>query len=194
MTLDWCILRTSGRSTLRLAQSLCEDGFEAWTPTEVRRIRIPRANIRRDVTLPLMPSYVFARAGHLVDLLQMAAMPFKPRRSARSPAHCDFSVMHYHDSIPLIADTQLNALRQIEAKRTPRPKAQRTFAAGVQVRVMVEGGSFAGMKGTVQRSGEGYSVVWVSDRLMVKIPTSMLEENNLQVERSVAGTAARKAA
>jgi transcription antitermination factor NusG len=191
---DWCILRTSGRYTLRLAQSLGEDGFEVWTPTEARKIRIPRMNLRRDVTLPLMPSYVFARARHLVDLIQMASMPFKPRRAQGRPSHADFSVMHFHDTIPLIRDGHLQSLRQLEAKRTPRKRAAQTFPQGMEVRVKVEGGSFAGMKGVVQRSDHGHSLVFIDKRLTVKIPTSLLLENNIQVERSVIRTAAQEAA
>ncbi len=176
---EWCILRVSGRHTLRLAGSLCEDGFEAWTPKEERKIRIPRANVRRDITLPLMPSYVFVKARHLIDLIQMAAMPFKPRRSHGQPSHVDFSVMHYHDSIPLIGDAQLQALRQLEAKRTPRKRAAKTFVSGVHVSVKIEGGSFAGMKGVVRKSDHGHTLVLFDNRLEVKIPTSLLSENDV---------------
>jgi transcription antitermination factor NusG len=82
----------------------------------------------------------------------------------------------------LIADGQLQALRQLEAKRTPRKRAAQTFARGVEVRVKVEGGSFAGMKGVVQRSDHGHSLVFIDNRLTVKIPTSLLLEDNIQVE------------
>jgi transcription antitermination factor NusG len=186
----WCVLRTQGRHTLRLAASLGDDGFEVWTPIETKRIRIPRANVRRDVRLPLMPSYVFARANHLIDLIQMANMPFKPRRSHGQPAHVDFSVMHYHDTIPMIADGQLQALRQLEAKRTPRKKAARTFSAGVHVSVKIEGGSFAGMKGRVQRSDHGHTLVLFDNRMEVKIPTSLLSEDDVSSEEPAARRAA----
>lgn len=190
---DWVILRTSGRHTMRLAASLSEDGFEAWTPVETKRIRIPRMNVRRDIALPLMPSYVFVKAHHLIDLIQLAIMPFKPRRSKGQPAHVDFSVMRYHDSIPTIGDQQLNELRKLEAKLTPRKKAQR-FSNGVEVRVKVEGGSFAGMQGKVERSDEGMTLVCFDGRLSVRIATCLLDGNDLRFERSVTGTAARRAA
>ena len=188
----WIVLRTTGRHTLRLSNTLQEDGFDVWTPREFRRIRIPRMNVRRDVTLPLMPSYIFASAHHLVDLLQLAAMPFKPRRAGR-PAHQDFTVMHFHDTIPVIADVHLTQLRFLEVKLAPRKKAQR-FSHGVEVQVKIEGGSFAGMKGRVERSDEATTLVCFDNRLTVKIPTFQLNGNQLQVERSVTGTAARKAA
>jgi hypothetical protein len=64
----------------------------------------------------------------------------------------------------------------------------------VEVRVKIEGGSFAGMMGRVERSDETSTLVCFDDRLVVKISTSLLDENKLQVERSVIGTAAKKAA
>jgi transcription antitermination factor NusG len=175
---------------MRLAESLRDDGFETWTPIEERRIRIPRANVRRSVKLPIMPSYIFARAHHLVDLLQMANMPFKPRRSRGQPAHVDFSVMHYHDTYPLIGEKQLQALRQLEAKRTPRARAHKVFGANVEVRVKVEGGSFAGMRGVVRRSDFGHTLVCFDKRLEVKIPTSLLFEDEVSSDQPAATKAA----
>lgn len=179
----WLILRTSGRQTLRLAETLAQDGFEVWTPIEHRTIRIPRKNVRRPITLPIMPSYVFARAHHLFDLLDMAALNFKPRRQANQPAHADFSVMHYNDRIPVISEPQLHSLRRLESKLKPKVKANRTYAEGVDVRVKIEGGSFAGMKGVVRKSDHGLTLVCFDNRLEVKINTSLLEENALGDER-----------
>lgn len=186
---SWIILRTRGRSTLSLAETLSEDGFESWTPVETRTIRIPRANVRRTVRLPIMPSYVFARSEHLIDLIQLAAMEFKPRRQANKPAHSDFSVMRYHDNIPIIADGHLQSLRKIEARRTPRKKAL-PFAAGVSVRVKTEGGSFAGMNGRVERSDDGATLVCFDNRLTVKISTSFLERHELGMVSPCIGLAA----
>lgn len=182
---DWIILRTAGRHTLRLAETLSEDGYEAWTPVETRAIRVPRMNVRRTVKLPIMPSYVFARAHNLIDLIQLADMKPKPRRAPRKedeptqPAHADFSVMHYLDRIPIIADHHLQSLRQIEIKRTPRKRAERIFAPGVEVRVKVEGGSFAGMAGRVERSDHDATLVCFDKRLTVKISTSLLCETDI---------------
>lgn len=187
MAAGWIILRCQGRSTLRLAQSLAEDGFEAWTPRETRRIRIPKFNIRREAVLPLMPSYIFVASEHLIDLLQLSAMPVKPRRGFNfdKPAHPEFRVMKSERGIPVVADRDLQALRTLEAKRTPRAKAL-PLAPGVEVRVKIEGGSFAGMRGRVQRSDEGATLVCFDRRLTVKIPTSLLAEEKLQRETSAA--------
>lgn len=187
---DWIILRTAGRSTLKLAETLTEDGYETWTPIETRTIRIPRANVRRTVRLPIMPSYVFARAHNLIDLIQLASMKPKPRRAMLQPSHADFSVMHYHDRIPVIADHHLQSLRTIEAKRTPKVRAQHKFTDGVNVRVKIEGGSFAGMKGRVERSDYGTTLVCFDSRISVKIDTSLLVPDDLGFSRPCLGLAA----
>lgn len=185
---NWIILRTSGRHTLRLAETLTEDGYEAWTPVETRVFHVPRMNSKRTARLPIMPSYVFARAGNLIDLIQLAGMKPIPRRSSCRPVdrseewrpfHADFSVMHYHDRIPAIADAQLQSLRQLEAKKTPRQRSK-PLPQGMSVRVKIEGGSFAGMKGRVERSNGGYTLVFFDSRMTGKIPTSLLVPDELQ--------------
>lgn len=189
---DWIILRTSGRMTLKLAETLAEDGFEVWTPAEVKKVRIPRANVRRDVKLPIMPSYVFAKASHLIELLQLAKLEVKPRRGLGwgKPAHASFSVMRHSDMIPFISDAHLQALRTIEAKRAPKRKAERALPKGLQVRVSDQGGSFQGMSGTVERSDQGHTLVCFSGRYVVKIATFLLHEDDLRRDNVAARLAA----
>ncbi len=188
----WCILRTAGSKTLKLAETLREDGYEAWSPAETRSIRIPRANVRRKVVLPIMPTYVFARAYHLHDLLELAAMPVKPRRHANQPAHPSFSVLHIHDKIPLVSDGSLEGLRHIEFKRTPRKKALAALKPGQEV--AIEGGSFGGLKGKVERSDTAHTLVSFSDTFSVKINTCLFERNELGELLALMGEAARKKA
>jgi transcription antitermination factor NusG len=187
----WIILRTQGRRTLALAQSLREDGFDVWTPEETRMIRKPRLNAKREVQLPMLPSYVFARAEDLVELLQLAAMPVKPRRGAglRQPAHPDFSVTHTPRGIPMVADHDLAALRRIEARR-PKRKAEKAFEPGHQVRV--GGGSFGGMSGRVEKSDRGITMVCFDGGLLrrVKLPTSILSLDDVRHAQSAASEAA----
>lgn len=184
---DWCILRTSGRHTLVLAQTLADDGFEVWTPVETRTISVPRMNAKRQVRLPIMPSYVFARAVHLVDLLRMAEMPVKPRRvkpqegdENRSPSHSDFSVMHAFDGIPMVADRHLVELRKIENKLTPRPRAAYSFPRNASARV--QGGVFGGLTGVVVRSSPDTTVLRFGGSFPVEIPTSMLSQDDVCAE------------
>jgi hypothetical protein len=151
---------------MSLAASLAKDGYEVWTPVEQRNIRVPRMNARRPMTLPMLPSYVFARARHLVDLLELAAMPVKPRRGAglREPAHANFSVVHWHDRIPLISDEHFVRLREIEARRAPTKKAERVLPIGARARVLR--GIASGMVGFVEKSNRVHTKIRCGDKLM----------------------------
>jgi transcription antitermination factor NusG len=179
----WCVLRTSSRHTIQLAETLAEDGYDVWTPIETRMIRIPRKNVKREVRLPIMPSYVFARAHQLIDLMLLSDMPSKPRQRGIG-AHADFSVMRAFRQIPLVPDTHLAELRRIEIRRTPRKKAEKRFIPGVIVKV--GGGSFGGMVGKVERSDTGYTLVCFNDRYSVKIPTLLLKEDDVSDRDEIA--------
>jgi hypothetical protein len=181
---DWCILRTSGRHTMSLAASLAADGYDVWTPIETRKVWIPSANAKREVRQAIMPSYVFARVAHLVDLLQLAAMPVKPRRGAGSmePAHAGFSVLHAFQRIPLVADRHLAELRKLEAKRTPVKRAAYSFPRNASARVSK--GVFGGLVGVVIRSTPDATVLSFEGSFPVTIPTSLLALDGVCVEAS----------
>ena len=165
----WCILRTSSRFTIPLAETLALDGYEVWTPIETRMVRVPRKHTKREVKLPIMPSYVFAKSHRLVDLLLLEDMPVKPRKD--SGAHADFTVMRAFGEIPVVPDKHLAQLRTIEAKLTPKPKAEKTFDRGAVVKVA--SGIFGGMIGRVERSDPAHTLVYFDGR-PVKIPTLLL--------------------
>jgi len=170
--MDWIILRTSSRHTMSLASSLAKDGFAVWTPVEHFIKRLPR-NVRRPVTQPMFAGYVFARAVHLIDLLDVARTPMRRGPGCRLPAHARFWVLREHGGIPLIADHHFDEVRRIEAKRTPAAKAEKPLPLDAVVKV--EGGSFGGMTGTVERSDRGRTLVCFNGRYTVKIPTSLLK-------------------
>ena len=161
---DWVILRTSGRHTLPLAESLTKGGFETWTPMFHVRKRRPRTNARIEQPAPLLPTYVFARATGLQDLIELADAPSKP--------HPDFSIFHYLDRIPLIADMELQSLRYSERRRQPKPKAQE-YHPGDPVQAV--DGAWAGMSGVVERrKGKFAMVLFPMSRMSVKIATFLL--------------------
>lgn len=188
----WLILRTQGRHTLRLTGSLAEDGFEVWTPVVTRNLRVPRANVRRDAQLPLMPSYIFARTGHLLDLLELAAMPEKPRRAGgRKPAHPDFTVFRYLDRIPVVADADLKGLREAETDLA-RPRRRRRYGRGDEVKI--PHGSFGGLTGHVVECSGRFTRVCFGTRMEVKISTFILQPVSTYSGRQpFQGTAARAA-
>jgi transcription antitermination factor NusG len=194
---DWFILRTAGRSTLNLAASLADDGFETWTPVRMARIRVPRMNVKRDVRLPLLPSFVFVKAAHLVDLLELAQMIEKPRRDQNGgrwsrPAHRDFSVFHYLDSIPMVADRHLVPLREEEAALLPKTIIRKNhgphFNSGAKVRVT--SGAYQGLHGQVKRCRSGYAlVIFEGNGKRTNIPTFLLREDEAIIAHSVAKAA-----
>ena len=95
--------------------------------------------------------------------------------------HPDFSLFRLADRIPIIADELLNGLRTIEMKRVPRKKSAK-LPVGLTVKVGEAGGSFAGMQGRVERSGEDYTLVCFDNRMSVKISTYLLTENDIRQE------------
>ena len=58
---QWCILRMAGPRTLTVTASLVDAGFDVWTPTKAISKRRPRSNERREIIVPVLPSYAFAR-------------------------------------------------------------------------------------------------------------------------------------
>lgn len=158
-TLDlgsWCILRMASADTLRLVEALERLGFEAWTPTERKFARIPRRKARRDKSCALMPSYAF---GHVRDLNQLLHHSMLPTRD-----HPAFSVLRHRGGVPLIADEELAALREEEARlfgvfERLKRRGQKgpSFARGAGVRLTE--GPFAGLSGIVEGAQGQYTLV-----------------------------------
>lgn len=147
---DWCILRCSGTSTLRLADSLTDAGLEAWTPV-TREIRRPTGQrTREEVAVPLMSGYVFARSTHLHALLALSRSPVpqyqvwdSDQRRMVTKGHPWFRLF---SAVRFVPDRELEPLRRLERK--PRPqRIERTFAIGERVRTDEAG--FIGLTGTV---------------------------------------------
>lgn len=160
---DWCILRCAASRTLALAESLTEAGFEVWTPVEVVRKRARRTAEREDVRVPIMPSFLFARAGSLDELAALSRSPTlnylqwdRERRRMVTKGHSAFSVFRQHGRYPLVRDHMLAPLRIVEKRSRPRA-AIRSFKPGECVR-MIEGG-FAGLTGTVEATQGQYTLV-----------------------------------
>jgi len=164
MSGSWCILRTLPSRTLQLAISLADAGFEVWTPVESIKPAPPKRGpderpsrprkLPALVTRPLLPSFVFARADRLAELLALSRSPAQlyrvwdtEQRRMVVRGHPFFRLFHAGDDIPLVTDDQLAPLRRIASRRKPRGKP-RVFSAGDQVKLIE--GAFAGLTGTVQ--------------------------------------------
>lgn len=187
---SWCILRMASADTLRVLRSLQNAGLEVWTPIEKRTKRMPRTRAQFDKETPLMPSYVFGHVAHLTELIQLAMLPNKD--------HPRFSMFRYQGGIPLIADEQLKALRDEEARvigvferLKRRGKKGAKMAKGSEVR-MTEG-PFAGMSGIVEDHQGQFTLVDMAifgKIVTIKISSLLLAENVAQGEVPNAALAA----
>lgn len=168
---DWCILRTSGRNTLGLADSLNDGGFTAWTPAEKVRV----GNHRGKVLAPMLPTFVFAEAELLPNFLALADAVNSPQASGRYPR---FSVFRYLDRIPVVADCELEPLRAIEQRDRPKPSASVQFERGDAV--VPDCGAWAGMSGVVERrKGKFCMVLFPNSPFSVKIATFLLHPREM---------------
>jgi transcription antitermination factor NusG len=141
------------------------------------KIRVPRMNVRREIQLPMLPSFVFVRSCHLPDVIELAS------------TRANFSVFRYLDQIPIISDSALAQLRLSEREAIPRD-ALPSFGKGAKVRVT--NGAFQGLKAKVERCRDGIAVVIFTDwHRPVKISTSILREDDANV---VADASVAKAA
>jgi hypothetical protein len=199
----WCILRTSAGRTLGVAKALADAGFEVWTPSEMQLRRAPRSRTKRERMIPLIPTFVFARADRLTDLIALSKKPSQNyqywdaeerRMMARGVPY--FSVFRHLDRYPLITDASLEALRQAEQRMKGKPRTGTSvpvpvFELGTQVRVPE--GSFAGMIGVVEESKGEYTLVCFPKwSVPIKI-ASLLLLADMAEEPSPKGTAARAA-
>lgn len=178
---DWIILRCAGRSTLALADSLNRAGIEAWSP------RAPSDGPNKTAIVPMTPTYVFAQAAHVLDLIRLSADLATP--------HPGFSVMHKAQGIPVVRDVSLAGLRRSEAKAQPkeqpryRARHAKRFDVGEGVRVgNVKG--FEGMDGVVERSDERKTLIAFGGWLTLEIETWILRPDDVGSAEPKLGRAA----
>jgi hypothetical protein len=159
----WCILRMSAGSTLLVADALRETGHDVWTPTEMQKRRIGRRREVQEISLPITPGIVFARAERLHDLLALSRSPAATyqrwngetkRMEIRGCPH--FSVFRHQGKVPMVADRSLDPLRQFERRARPRDLVP-SYKAGDEVRSPAL--IFGGMIGVVQSSHRRHAVV-----------------------------------
>jgi hypothetical protein len=211
----WIILRTDGRSTLRLADTLMAAGLATWTPRRtVKRVKQGRHHlidgkpVTMEVDLPILPTFVFAAASDLVRLLGIAAQPFSP-----FPA---FTVFRFGDRVPLIAPAEIAGLkgeerdaqaaidriRETEAReerrrlraaaaRTEHDRRRalraerRTFKPGERVTV-ADWPALAGVAGTVEHGDDRTAFVVFGGLLRVQVETWQLVPDHVGNTRQAA--------
>ena len=194
----WCILRTSGGRTLKLATALTEAGIEAWTPK--RTFKRPMPGKRPDqhgrrpmieIDAPILPTFVFARAVHVDHLIGLAA-----DQASLLPG---FSVFIHAGRTPEVGDHAVAGLQQAErdaeaaiqairdadsreekrklraealstdrARRKAMRAQRRDFAAG-EVVTIADMPALVGMEGVVESSDGRSAVVMFGGLLTVTI-------------------------
>lgn len=150
----WIILRCAGRSTLRLAETLAEDGFEVWTPVEVVKVIVPGGYRKRRGKYALTSGYAFARGCHDHDLLRLSSADHR---------HPPFSLFMDDGAIAYVSDAVIEGVREAEfethALAVPRKKIS-PYSRGAKV--SVRKGIYAGVHGEVERSDGKIAKVWLS--------------------------------
>lgn len=169
----WCILRTNGRRTLRLARSLANAGIESWTPRIMQKRKLSRTHLGfREVEEPMMPSFVFARSRHLGDLLRILALPNSP--------HPAFSIFQHAGRAPVIGDRDIVNLQAAEEKgRRARRKTQRHVVA-VGTRISPDEGAFAGLEGVVVGMLGKQAVVDFGGKILFSVASWLLVEDAVE--------------
>ena len=178
----WCILRTAGARTLPLADSLAEAGFEVWTPRQVIKRRLRRNGEPAQISVAMLPTFVFARAIHLPDLARVLALAINP--------HPAFSIFRYAGRIPLIADSAADGLRREEerAALAERKKERVNFARGAPVRV--EDGAWQGLSGVVVSSSGKEAVISFGGTARATIASWLLRVDDVEQREPMTGAAA----
>lgn len=117
----WCILRTSAGQTLPLADSLARAGIAAWTPRQTIKRAAPtsrRAYIMgqrpapNEVTVPILPGFVFAGQDDVDELLAIG----NAHRLGYGSAHPRFTMLQVGDRVPFVGDRHVAGLRQAEVE------------------------------------------------------------------------------
>lgn len=172
----WCILRTSGGRTLALAESLGEAGYDVWSPSRTLRRRRPRSQKTTEIAAPIMPTFVFARAGQLHDLAVLAASPISP--------HPSFSIFRHAGRIPLVSDREVAGARAEEDKarqaeaRAAAKSHRRVFPIGQPV--TVTDGAFTGLEGVVEGGDGRFALVTFGGAISWAISTFLLTSDELE--------------
>lgn len=186
----WLILRTSGAKTLALAKSLAGAGFDVWTPSYVKQApkhdgRMPATVKTTERECAIAPTFVFARATHLADLMIARALP--------TNQHPAFSIFHYAGRIPLIGDGEVQGFRDEEERNRPKvpkvPKERHRKLVTGQ-RVHMSDGAYAGLTGIVETAQGGWAMVAFAGGVSMKVDSWLLSPDLVRNEPSPLGAAA----
>lgn len=152
MTDRWAILRMAATSTLRVAQSLADAGFDTWTPAEEIQKTV-RGKIEW-TKVPMLPTFVFADASRLVELVALARCPMtyqvwdSAQQRMTTKGTPFFRLFQVDGDIETIPGRELEPLRRIEGRRKRKPRGKpRDWIVGDRVRLTE--GAYEGLRGRI---------------------------------------------
>lgn len=161
---DWCIIQTSSAGTLALANALNEQGIEAWTPATLEVKRVGKDRQRVEQTVPLMPTFVFARYSQINEILELARSPApiylvwdKQERRMVMKGRPYFRIFRHGQMYPAVSNRELDHLRVAERQGKPLQHV-RIFKPGEDVRVG-SFPSFEGLIGVIEEVKGGFAMV-----------------------------------
>ena len=161
---DWCIIQTSSAGTLALAAALNDAGIEAWPPTCIDVKRVGRSRDRVEQTVPLMPTFVFARYARIADIAEIARAPApvymvwdKTERRMIMRGRPHFRLFRHGSTYPAVADRELDKLRIAERQGKPLKRVH-MFKPGEPVR-LEHGSGFEGLVGLITEVRGSYATV-----------------------------------
>lgn len=193
----WCILRTSGGSTLALASKLHDAGYGGWAPRKMESRRRPRSTLTIDREVAIAPTFVFVPAERLDDLWRAHSLPMSP--------FPQFSIFTLGQRVPLVSEKDIVGLRNEEERAAGiweamkqrleqrQKRSQRYFyPRGSKVTVSGES-NFTGLIGIVQSGDNRSAVIDFGGGREWKIDTWRLAPNAIETRSSITDTAARAA-
>ncbi|WP_267386524.1 hypothetical protein [Sphingomonas sp. GC_Shp_3] len=185
----WCILRTSGPSTMRLTASLQEAGFFAWTPTEHVKRRMPRTKAIEHRLAPLAPTYVFVRGVYLPALQRIERADITPHPRFSIFRHCGAPIFVRHSSLHPLRNLQQQSYASSLPNSGKPPCKDRGLPYKVGDPITFRTGSFTGFTGYVNASDGLTTEVMVTlfgREQGVKVPTLQLRSRNVPAHEDAA--------
>lgn len=174
----WIILRTGGSRTLPLARSLADAGLDVWTPTAVADRRRGRSRVRVEAQVPILPTFVFANAALVQDLIMLEGAITSP--------HPSFALFRHNGRVAIIGDRELTELRTEEGRAAQAQRKRELARLRTQRRtftkdqpVIVTEGIFSGLTGRIEQDSSGKFAFVCFGESRWKIATFHLEDGDV---------------
>lgn len=163
----WTALRCSGAKTTQLVRKLVENKIEAWTPVRISMRRLPRKNVKQEVVVPMLPSFVFVRVDDLVASIWLSECRMCPA----------FTPMTFMGKLAQFKGRQLLPMKVLY---DDNPLGVENELPSVGSVVVLRFGMFSGLRGIVRGYAKKQCLVEIDNNgINVKISPFFLEKVGL---------------